>query len=62
MVHFVHFTTIGSAPLSPVMQALTVQGDSVLSSRSDAYELLDSLEAPEQLKIHVQLVGEAADL
>ena len=34
----------------------------MLSSRSDAYELLDSLEAPEHLKRHVVLVGEAADL
>jgi len=33
-----------------------------LNSRKDAYELLNQLEAPEHLKLHVRLVGEAADL
>jgi len=34
----------------------------VLNSRKDAYAFLDSIEAPEHLKTHVKLVGEAADL
>lgn len=34
----------------------------VLNSREDAYQLLDNLNAPEHLTIHVRLVGEAADL
>ena len=33
-----------------------------LNSREDAYELLNELEAPAHLKLHVRLVGEAADL
>ena len=33
-----------------------------LNSREDAYELLDELKAPAHLKLHVRLVGEAADL
>ena len=33
-----------------------------LNSREDAYELLNELEAPDHLKLHVRLVGEAADL
>jgi len=34
----------------------------VLTSRDDALKLLDVLGAPEHLKTHAQLVGEAADL
>jgi len=34
----------------------------MLDSRKDAYELLDSIGAPDHLKVHVKLVGEAADL
>ncbi|MFC3152290.1 HD domain-containing protein [Litoribrevibacter euphylliae] len=34
----------------------------MLNSIQDAYSLLDKLNAPEHLKIHVRLVGEAADL
>ena len=34
----------------------------ILNSRQDAYELLNKLEAPDHLKLHVRLVGEAADL
>lgn len=34
----------------------------MLNSRKDAYDILDSIEAPEHLKTHVKLVGEAADL
>jgi len=33
----------------------------VLNSRKEAYEFLDALGAPEHLKMHVALVGEAAD-
>ncbi|WGL16025.1 HD domain-containing protein [Microbulbifer bruguierae] len=34
----------------------------MLSSRKEAYEFLESLVAPEHLKTHVSLVGEAADM
>ncbi len=34
----------------------------MLSSREDAFEFLDRIGAPEHLKTHVALVGEAADL
>lgn len=34
----------------------------MLNSRNDAYVLLDELDAPDRLKTHVRLVGEAADL
>jgi hypothetical protein len=34
----------------------------VLTSRDDALKLIDVLGAPEHLKTHIQLVGEAADL
>lgn len=33
----------------------------MLRDRSDAYRLLSELGAPEQLRVHVQLVGEAAE-
>lgn len=34
----------------------------MLDSRNDAYKLLDELDAPDHLKTHVRLVGEAAEL
>lgn len=34
----------------------------MLNTREEAYKLLADLGAPEHLKVHVQLVGEAADL
>ncbi len=34
----------------------------MLASREDAYDLLDSLNAPAHLMTHVKLVGEAADI
>ena len=34
----------------------------MLKSREDAYNLLDLIKAPEHLKTHLKLVGEAADL
>ena len=37
-------------------------GNKVLTSRDDALKLLDVLDAPEHLKTHARLVGEAADL
>ena len=37
-------------------------GNVVLNSRNDAHVLLDELDAPDHLKTHVRLVGEAADL
>ena len=34
----------------------------MVNSRKEAYELLDEINAPEHLKTHLKLVGEAADL
>ncbi len=34
----------------------------MINSKQDAYDLLNKLNAPEDLKMHIQLVGEAAEL
>ena len=33
-----------------------------IKTKTEAYKLLDDLQAPDHLKLHAKLVGEAADL